>query len=343
METKKRKIIILGGSFNPPTIAHYKLLKNAIDALNADLGLFVPVSDAYLKRKMRRTNPPIVFSPETRIRMLRTMCTDERMNVAENEIGTYEPRTLPTLMELQEQYPDADIYFIMGADKIRLLEIMTTKGFFKSFKAILYSRTNESLEQELKNNPVVNIYLNSITILPQPDGTEDISSTEIRERILSGKSCEGIVSPSVNEILSEFKPEDFPETINSFLVRSEFMSNSFIRPFEWRGIIFNSVDEAYHWANKSKEVYNLAASKSTQMCFDLIVEARLEIMESIVTTKFEQHPDLMEKLLETSNRLLINSHGKKEFFWGINKYKWIGENHLGKILMKIREKNRQKL
>ena len=56
METKKRKIIILGGSFNPPTIAHYKLLKNAIDALNADLGLFVPVSDAYLKRRKCDSN-----------------------------------------------------------------------------------------------------------------------------------------------------------------------------------------------------------------------------------------------------------------------------------------------
>ena len=28
----------MGGSFNPPTLAHYKLMKKAIDALNADIG-----------------------------------------------------------------------------------------------------------------------------------------------------------------------------------------------------------------------------------------------------------------------------------------------------------------
>ena len=51
MEEGKR-IVVMGGSFNPPTLAHYKLMKEAIDALNADIGFFVPVSDAYLKRKM---------------------------------------------------------------------------------------------------------------------------------------------------------------------------------------------------------------------------------------------------------------------------------------------------
>jgi nicotinic acid mononucleotide adenylyltransferase len=47
------KIVVMGGSFNPPTIAHYKLMKDAMQVVKADLGYFVPVSDAYLKRKMR--------------------------------------------------------------------------------------------------------------------------------------------------------------------------------------------------------------------------------------------------------------------------------------------------
>ena len=61
---KKRKIVVMGGSFNPPTVAHFKLMKAAIDATNADIGFFVPVSDAYLKRKMRHSHPPVVLSPD---------------------------------------------------------------------------------------------------------------------------------------------------------------------------------------------------------------------------------------------------------------------------------------
>lgn len=46
MNTKEKRIVVMGGSFNPPTLAHYKLMKVAIAALEAYMGLFVPVSDA---------------------------------------------------------------------------------------------------------------------------------------------------------------------------------------------------------------------------------------------------------------------------------------------------------
>ena len=98
-----KRIVVMGGSFNPPTLAHYKLMKVAIEELEADIGFFVPVSDAYLKRKMRHSHPPVVLSPELRVQMLQSMCIDSRMRVCENEIGTIEPRTVPTLMALQEE------------------------------------------------------------------------------------------------------------------------------------------------------------------------------------------------------------------------------------------------
>lgn len=40
------RIVVMGGSFNPPTIAHYKLMKDAMSVVKAGLGYFVPVSDA---------------------------------------------------------------------------------------------------------------------------------------------------------------------------------------------------------------------------------------------------------------------------------------------------------
>ena len=128
MEKKKNRIVVMGGSFNPPTTAHYKLMKGAIDALVADIGFFVPVSDAYLKRKMRHSHPPVVLSPEMRIKMLGSMCSDDiRLQVCEKEIWTIEPRTMPTLQALQEDFPDAELYFVMGADKFDLLANLTKK------------------------------------------------------------------------------------------------------------------------------------------------------------------------------------------------------------------------
>ena len=66
----RRSIVIMGGSFNPPTIAHRKLMIAALDALRAEKGFFVPVSYAYLKRKMSRSGSAFCLSEAMRKQML---------------------------------------------------------------------------------------------------------------------------------------------------------------------------------------------------------------------------------------------------------------------------------
>ena len=66
--------------------------------------------------------------------------------------------------------------------------------------------------------------------------------------------------------------------------------------------------------------------------------AQISIMESILQAKFEQNPALIRKLVETGSHVLLNGNNKQETFWGIDLYSWIGENHLGRILMNIRDK-----
>lgn len=88
MKKVAKRIIVMGGSFNPPTSAHYKLMLAAVDALGADMGFFVPVSDAYLKRKMKKTHPPVVLTEEMRVKMLQAICAeDKRLNVCTKELG----------------------------------------------------------------------------------------------------------------------------------------------------------------------------------------------------------------------------------------------------------------
>ena len=65
-------------------------------------------------------------------------------------------------------------------------------------------------------------------------------------------------------------------------------------------------------------------------------------MESILEAKFEQSPALMKKLADTGNSILVNGNNKQETFWGVDLYSWEGENNLGKLLMKIREKETSK-
>lgn len=64
-------------------------------------------------------------------------------------------------------------------------------------------------------------------------------------------------------------------------------------------------------------------------------EVKLDIMTEIVSQKFLQHPHLIEMLLQTGDEELVEGNKWGDRFWGVCKDK--GENHLGKILMKIRD------
>lgn len=352
MRSQVNKIVIMGGSFNPPTLAHCMLMRCAIDALQAEAGYFVPVSDAYLKRKMRHSHPPVVLSTELRIKMLQAMCQSD-MRVCEKEIGTVEPRTLKTLKSFKEEFPEYELYFVMGDDKLELLSHLAEKdAFFDTSKAVLYSRNSSGIEEALRNHKVLSEHVGNIFVLPQPEGSAGISSSLVRARMLSGETCKGLLVPSVWEMFKELKPADFPDVINSFNGEYEFLNNRYICSFVWQGIEYNSVESAFHASKctdeKERRALSLlsphkAAIKGARItpCCDW-EERKLEIMMSILNEKFSCNPVLMQRLIDTGNTILINGNNNHETYWGVDSYSWNGENNLGKILMTIRDKEKLK-
>lgn len=59
------------------------------------------------------------------------------------------------------------------------------------------------------------------------------------------------------------------------------------------------------------------------------------VMECVVSCKFNQNGDLRDKLLATGNRELIEGNTWNDTYWGVCNGK--GQNKLGKILMKVRD------
>lgn len=64
-------------------------------------------------------------------------------------------------------------------------------------------------------------------------------------------------------------------------------------------------------------------------------KVKLDIMYSIVTKKFRDNPKLMGKLLATGNSILEEGNRHGDTFWG--KVRDVGQNHLGRILMRVRD------
>jgi hypothetical protein len=61
---------------------------------------------------------------------------------------------------------------------------------------------------------------------------------------------------------------------------------------------------------------------------------KLEIMRQIVLDKFSRNTSIGEKLIATGSERLAEINTWKDRFWGV--YNGTGENHLGKILMSVR-------
>ncbi len=67
-------------------------------------------------------------------------------------------------------------------------------------------------------------------------------------------------------------------------------------------------------------------------------QVKLQIMESLIKTKISQHPYVLRRLLETGDAILIENSNENAF-WGRGS-DWCGQNHLGRIWMKLRGQER---
>lgn len=348
---QEHRIVVMGGSFNPPTIAHLRLMETAIQAVDADKGIFVPVGEAYLKRKMRRSEDHIRLKEQMRLDMLRGMCAGRRnLIVSDLEIQNPLMFTYNTMHVLQGLYPSAKLYFLAGADKLPMLGSLASKtDFFEHFRIVLFSREGMDAEALIRQDVRFAPYTQSFIHAMQPEGMDGISSTVVRKLIANreAEKASPYLHEGVWEMIRHLTPEDFPVEIERFEGAYEFLSNSFPSPILYDGLAFSCAEAAFQAARctllsdkkriaqgDGSRAKNIAARIEPRPDWD---EEKLTTMEEILRAKFSQNPDLAQKLTETGNAILIYSTNGKNRYWGKDRYTDQGDNHLGQLLMKLRK------
>ncbi|MDO4334195.1 MAG: nicotinate (nicotinamide) nucleotide adenylyltransferase [Eubacteriales bacterium] len=352
---KKRKIVVMGGSFNPPTVAHERIMMAAVNALNADGGIFVPSSDAYVTRKMKRQRRENeVLSEGQRAQMLRAMCArDERLSVDECEFqDDGRGHTFETLQKLQEKNPDATLYFLIGGDKLNIITRWGNQdALFEQFRFAVMKRDGTEPEQQIQQNPCLEKNRHIFYMIPEPDGIEGISSTALRDKMrLGDASAAELVNEEVWNMLVEagwLKTE-----ICSFREEYAFLSNFYGAPIEYRGIYYLNNEAAFQaqkcmTEEEKWQFAQLPAGKAKRRGRQVQLrkdweEVKVSFMEEIVRAKFSQHPELAERLLATGDRKLVEGNTWNDTFWGVDVRTGKGQNHLGEILMKIRDELKAK-
>lgn len=107
----KQNIVIFGGSFDPVHIGHVKMANNVSEIYNADV-YFVPAKVSIWKNASA--------SKEDKLAMIRLAIENyPRLKIDEFELNRPDPQTysIITVRYFKEKYPDANLYFLMGADQ----------------------------------------------------------------------------------------------------------------------------------------------------------------------------------------------------------------------------------
>lgn len=167
-------IVVFGGAFNPPTIAHQAIYHHVMKHLPCHQFIYLPVSNLYTKRSLA--------SNFHRLEMLKLM-TKELSNVSvstmefddSDYLGTYQ-----SLIRIQDNYPAEEIVFVIGADNLeKLHKWINAESLLTEFRFVVINRNHTDIEQAILNNPVLAKHRQSFIILPDFD--IEISSTSFRE------------------------------------------------------------------------------------------------------------------------------------------------------------------
>lgn len=199
-ESRKVKVGIMGGTFDPIHYAHLATADFIRDKYNLDKILFIPSG-----------NPPHkaenVTDKYDRYNMvLLATCRNEDFLVSDIEIERNKKSyTIDTLRYLKQMHNNADIYFITGADAICDIENWKdVKENFKLAKFIAATRPGISLlKAQEKIETLIKKYKAEIISVYVP--SLDISSTYIRDQLKEGKSVRYLMPESVEEYMNKNK------------------------------------------------------------------------------------------------------------------------------------------
>ncbi|QVK19422.1 nicotinate (nicotinamide) nucleotide adenylyltransferase [Mycoplasmatota bacterium] len=151
-------IILYGGSFNPPTIAHFEISKYLINKYQPHRFIFIPVGNNYNKANLI----PFIY----RYQMLQILASKLNNTV----VSEYENKenfegTIQTLNHFQSIFKDEPLFYVIGADNLlSITKWINYQTLLSSFKFIVLNRDGLDIKDIFERNDGLNKFKNSFII-----------------------------------------------------------------------------------------------------------------------------------------------------------------------------------
>ena len=349
------RLVVMGGSFNPPTVAHLRLMEAAIEASDADGGVFVPTAHDYVARKMKRQeSPQDTLGEEVRLAMLATFREgNARLSVSriqmDREGRAYD---FEMLEDVQAEHPHGEILFLVGSDKLHILPRWhRIDELLDRFRVLVARRGEDDLEQIRDASPYLSRRWGRFVAFDVPAEVADVSSSLFRRMLRDGdEAARDLVTPAVWDILDQEGRVPWHSVTDFHEEPYRFLSNFHEARVEFGGLVFGNAEAAFQAQKCTSEeekaqFTGLGPGKSKGVGRHVRLrpdweDVKLDVMEGVVRAKFTQNPDLAERLLATGDMVLVEGNRWGDTFWGVDARTGQGQNHLGRILMRVRDELR---
>lgn len=200
LETRRRRIGVFGGTFDPIHIGHLIVAEEARARLDLHRVVFVPARVSPLK--LRGTFIPA----EDRCRMVQLAIKDNpNFSLSRADLNREGPSfTIDTLHAVrEEQGRETELYFVMGADSVCSIQAWhRPQEIIRLARIVAVSRPGfhmdfEALEKELPGIRQATEVISGLSI--------GISSTDIRARLREGLPIKYQVPASVEAYIHEHR------------------------------------------------------------------------------------------------------------------------------------------
>lgn len=202
MNSRNKRVGIMGGTFDPIHIGHLILAESAREAADLDEVRFIPSGHSYFKDQRSDR----VSSPEDRLEMTRlAIAGNPCFSVSSMEIDrggdTY---TYETMEQLKAEEPETDFYFIAGADSIAQMRTWyRPERLFAVCTILAAVRSDETGDAALLHeiDGLKKDFSAKVNLLPMHN--IQISSSEIRSCVRENRSIRYRVPDAVADYIRE--------------------------------------------------------------------------------------------------------------------------------------------
>lgn len=192
---------IFGGTFDPPHLAHLALAQCAADQLSLDSVIFIPNFLSPFKSSIESANGSATpyaahVSAEMRCEMVDLAIVGNKKFRVDNTEATAQTTSfsVDTVLRLRAQFPEATLYFVMGADAFRDFPSWKNPETIVREATVAVAR-RPNVEVETESHP----FAQATVWFEMP--LMEISSSLVRRYIREGKSIQYLVPWTVHTFI----------------------------------------------------------------------------------------------------------------------------------------------